>query len=81
MKDKVFSTLDRMINVLNDLIEQGAPFDYFDLVTYEDLLKGINAKKFNIGSARRKYIFLMFKEYLRSEGDFNFRACWDMAAI
>ncbi|EJB8537275.1 hypothetical protein Q5X30_09625 [Acinetobacter baumannii] len=81
MKDKVFLTLDRMINVLNDLIEQGAPFDYFDLVTYEDLLKGINAKKFNIGSARRKYIFLMFKEYLRSEGDFNFRACWDMAAI
>lgn len=81
MKEKVFATLDRMIDSLHNLIAQGAPFDYFDLDTYENLLKGINAKKFNIGSARRKYIFLMFKEYLRSEGDFNFKACWDMAAI
>lgn len=81
MKEKVFATLDRMIESLHDLIEQGAPNDYFDLTTYENLLKGINAKKFNIGSARRKYIFLMFKEYLRSEGDFDFKTCWDMAAI
>lgn len=81
MKDKVFLTLDKMINSLYDLIEQGAPYDYFDLKSYESFIKSINSKKLNIGSARRKYIFLMFKEYLRSEGDFNFRACWDMAAI
>ena len=81
MQDKVFSTLDKMINSLHNLIEQGAPYDYFNLDTYENLLKGINSKKLNIGSARRKYIFLMFKEYLKSDGDFDFKACWDMAAI
>lgn len=81
MRDKVFSTLDKMIDSLHLLIEQGAPFDYFNLETYENLLKGINSKKLNIGSARRKYIFLMFKEYLKSDGDFDFKACWDMAAI
>lgn len=81
MQDKVFSTLDKMINSLHDLIAQGAPYDYFNLDTYENLLKGINSKKLNIGSARRKYIFLMFKEYLKSDGDFDFKACWDMAAI
>lgn len=81
MKDKVFSTLDRMIESMYDLIEQGAPFDYFSLETYDSLIKGINAKKLNIGSARRKYIFLMFKEYFKSDGVFDFKACWDMAAI
>ena len=81
MKEKVFSTLDRMISSLHDLVEDAAPYDYFDLRTYESLIQGINYKKLNIGSARRKYIFLMFKEYLKSDGDFSFRACWDMAAI
>lgn len=81
MKNKVFLTLDSMIRSLHTLIEEGAPFDYFDLKSYESLIKDINFKKSNIGSARRKYILLMFKEYLKSDGDLSFKACWDMAAI
>jgi len=81
MRDKVFNTLDKMINSLDEYIKYQTMVDYFELQSYENLIKGINSKKFNIGSARRKYIFQMFKEYLRSEGDFNFKTCWGMAAI
>lgn len=80
-KDKVDNSLNVIIDQLHDYIEQGAPYDYFSLEKYHNLIKGINSRKVNIGSARRKYIFTMFKEFFRSEGEFDFSASWDAAAI
>lgn len=78
MDDKLYKSLEK---IKSDLKRTGNDFDYFSIIKYQEIAKNINAKKVNIGSARRKYIFLMFKEYFRSEGDFDFSACWDMAVI
>lgn len=78
MEEKLYKSLEKIKNDLGNLEND---FDYFAILKYQDMIKNINAKKVNIGSARRKYIFLLFKEYFRSEGDFDFSACWDMAVI
>jgi len=78
MDDKLYKSLEK---IKSDLKRPDINFDYFSIIKYQEIAKNINAKKVNIGSARRKYIFLMFKEYFRSEGDFDFSACWDMAVI
>lgn len=80
-KEKIDNSLNVIIEQLHNYIELGAPYDYFSLESYDALIKGINSKKFNIGSKRRKYIFTMFKEFFRSEGEFDFSASWDAAAI
>ena len=81
LKGNVIMAMDHIIQELNELTEQGAPYDYFSIERYNNIIKHINVNKVNVGIARRKYIFLMFKEYLKSKGDLNFSACWDMAAI
>lgn len=80
-KDKVMNSLDIIISQLHENIERKKYFDYFSIKDYQEIAKGINSRKYNIGSARRKYIFTMFKEFFRSEGEFDFDSCWESAAI
>lgn len=81
MDTKLFRALDKMILDLNTINSTNTIEDYFDIHKYELLLKNINAKKVNIGSERRKYILLMFKDHLKNEADFKCSVSWNMASF
>lgn len=81
MNEKLFRALDKMISDLQNINSTSAIEDYFDIHKYELLLKKINAKKVNIGSERRKYILLMFKDHLKNEADFKCSVSWNMASF
>jgi len=79
--ENIKKSLDFLKKDLLKCIYDDDKYDYFYLVKYDEIIKSINSRKVNIGSARRKYIFFMFKEYLKGGGEFNFKACWEMSLI
>ena len=81
MNEKLFHALEKMKDDLQEINSKSLVEDYFDISKYETLIKRINAKKVNIGSERRKYIFSMFKDHLKNEADFKCSTSWDMALL
>ncbi len=76
-KTRIDSALRELLASLN----QAQPGqDPLGLETLDQLIKGLNPRKVNIGSATRRLYFTAFKEFFREEGEKGMKDCWLAAA-
>ncbi|NER19817.1 MAG: hypothetical protein F6J96_03475 [Symploca sp. SIO1C2] len=75
--ERVDKALNVLIDRLKDSIEEDDPLD---LETLQQIQKGVNPRKVNIGFATRKLLTTGFKEYFRDEGETSFADSWKRAA-
>ena len=69
--------LKRLIDkIKNSDIEE----DPLGLKTLEEVKKGINPRKSNVGSETRRLIFKSFQEFFREEGELDLSEIWTMEA-
>ncbi|NES18001.1 MAG: hypothetical protein F6K41_03520 [Symploca sp. SIO3E6] len=75
--ERVDKALNVLVGKLKDSMEE---YDPLDLKTLQQIQKGFNPVKLNIGLATRKLLANGFKEYFRDEGETSFADCWSRAA-
>ncbi|CAI3956061.1 unnamed protein product [Commensalibacter communis] len=80
-KDAVLNSLNKIKTDLKNLDQQDKITDYFSINEYFDLVEKINSKTVNVGNEQRKYIFVMFKDYFKNEGQLPFESSWRMSAL
>lgn len=76
-KERIKMSLEAM---KQSLTEANTAEDPLALVKYEELKKGANPRKSNVGVATRRLITNGFKEYFRESGEQQFEHCWELAA-
>lgn len=74
---KVQEALDTLLKLLKETKENDDPLA---LEKLQELESGFNARKVNLGFAKRKLLTDGFKEYFREAGKISFVDCWIRAA-
>jgi hypothetical protein len=74
---RVNQALDVLLGNLRNSCEGDDPIA---LQTLQEIQKGFNPRKVNIGFATRKLLTKGFKEYFHNEGKTNFQTCWRIAS-
>jgi hypothetical protein len=74
---RISSALDELQSTLS---RANPGDDPLDLQTATKLVKDLNPRKSNIGTATRRLYFTTFKEYFREEGQKSMKDCWLAAA-
>jgi hypothetical protein len=77
LSERVDKALSILIKTLKNRLEG---YDPLALGTLQQIQKGFNPRKVNIGFATRKLLTNGFKEYFRDEGETSFEDCWKRAA-
>jgi len=67
-------------SLLNSLTRANAGDDPLALERFDELKKGTNPRKSNVGVATRRLITNGFKEFFRESGELPLERCWDLAA-
>lgn len=68
--DKALSKLYKTLRQSN------SPQDPLGLAVLQEVIRGFNVRKVNVGNATRKLMFTSFKEFFREEGDKSLQGFW-----
>ena len=72
-KDRIDNSFSKLLTKLQ---KSKTGDDPLDLETLDHLVKGINTRKVNVGTATRRLYFTAFKEFFREEGEKPMKDCW-----
>lgn len=68
---------DKALSKLHKTLRQSnSPEDPLGLVMLQEVIRGFNVRKVNVGNATRKLMFTSFKEFFREEGDKPLQGFW-----
>ncbi len=72
--------MEKGLKNLLDQLESDANSDPLGIATFDEIRKGIDAAKVNVGQATRDMVFRAFQEHFISDGNKNMIECWHFAA-
>jgi len=72
--------MEECLRTLLDKVKTEPEKDSFGISRFEELRKGIDPSKVNVGQATRDMVFKAFQEYFVSNGYKTMQECWNFAA-